>query len=143
MARLYYETPKLNPEVVDGDRSDDKALDYLEKVAKLIPGEVIAGYLAIFGFIPAIKIASFQPYSYWAYLSIFVLCAVLTYFYMRKQALPDKPKQIHLIISTLAFVVWAYVTTGKTLIPQGYDSALASIVLILFSLISGLIPLTR
>ncbi|MGF7041033.1 hypothetical protein [Mucilaginibacter lappiensis] len=59
----------------------------------------------------------------------------------------NKPKRNHLILSTIAFIVWAYVTTGETLsatiAKDIYDSAAASIILIIFSFASATVPLDK
>src|SRR5207249_2386071 len=106
----------------------------------LVPTEVIIGYLTIVGLIPLIRSAPLHPWFYWG---AFLLGLVLTPVYLTAQAEKGKPKKRHLAISTLAFVVWAYATSGEKLIPQLYDPAIGSIVLVIFSLISGAVPLRR
>lgn len=139
MTRLYYEYPDA-VQVSDLDGKESKLNRYLEKVAKLVPSEIIAGYLAMVGFVPQIGIPEIHQTIFYV---IFFLCLVLTPVYLNRQSQKGKPKKIHLIVSTLAFIIWAYVTTGNTLIPDYYDAALGSIALIAFSLISGVIPLTK
>jgi hypothetical protein len=39
--------------------------------------------------------------------------------------------------------VWAYAISGATLLPDWHDAAVAAIVLVVFSLVSGLVPLDR
>ncbi len=134
MSRLYYEPISAQSEESPGTKQ------YLEKVAKLVPSEVIAGYLAIVGFIAAVGDADARLWLGWA---AFALGLVLTPFYLNTQAEPDRPKRNHLILSTVAFVVWAYAVSGATLLPDFHTDAVASIVLIAFSLVSGIIPLDR
>lgn len=112
--------------------------EYGEKVAKLIPGEIIAGYVCLVGLIPLIKFESVRPL---AFAANFVLCLVLTPIYLNVQAERGRPKRNHLILSTVAFPVWAYAVSGGVVIPHLYDSAIASILLVLFTLVSGVIPL--
>lgn len=108
----------------------------MEKIAKLVPSEVIAGYLALTGFVDSIS------WEYTIY-AMFGLCLILTPLYLNRQAVIGKPKFMHLIISTIAFIVWAIATTGTLLFSSSYQPAVGSVLLIAFSLISGLVPLNR
>ncbi|MFZ1560393.1 MAG: hypothetical protein WAT37_10740 [Saprospiraceae bacterium] len=141
MARLYYDQ-SIDGVQLKGPGSQGQNFDsYLEKVSKLVPSEIIAGYLTMMGFVPTIK--SFDPNIIsWI---IFGAGLILTPFYLNKVASVGKPKRNHLILSTVAFAVWAYVTTGPLLFESSgmYDSAIASITLVLFSLISGIVPLNK
>ncbi len=144
MARLYYEQPKIPAATKAITETKKTSGDWLNKVATLIPGEVIAGYLAMIGFVGSIESTKSQNIFIWV---IFLSGLILTPLYLNKVADADKPKRNHLILSTIAFVVWAYVTTGAQLLhgiaPGLFDQAVASIILVLFSLISGLIPLNK
>ena len=138
MSRLYY-----SPENFEG--ADDiknvpnpSAKEYLEKVAKLIPAEIIATYLSIIGFVPLIKNASLHEGFYWG---AFIFCAVLTPVYFYWQAEKDKPNLIHIILSSISFILWAYATIGDKIIPFYFDSAIASIAIIVFSFSTAFISL--
>jgi hypothetical protein len=137
MSRLYYESP-LTRAAMAGAGAPAK--EYMEKIAKLIPAEIIAGYVTLVGLVPLIK-AEWQWLYPWFYLVIFLLSLVLTPIYLYAQADAGKPKRVHLIISTIAFVIWAYAVSGGSVCPAYYDSAVASIFLGVFSLVSGKIPL--
>lgn len=150
MSRLYYDQPTSTLEVSPtGELSlgtttssqNNKASvgSYLEKVAKLIPSEIVAAYLAMFGLAPVLQLVDTQL-SYWI---IFGFCQVLTPIYIYLQAEKGKHKWVHILISFISFTIWAYVTTGKELVPAYYDAALGSILLIAFSLISAIVPLKR
>lgn len=140
MSRLFYEKYRdaTQPRTVSGENK--KVNDYLDKVSKLIPSEILAGYLAMFGLVPLVQRGEIHNIIFWI---IFWLCQILTPVYLNSQAEEGKPKRNHLIISSIAFTVWAYVTTGKTLIPDYYDAAIGSIILIAFSLISAIVPLKK
>ncbi len=134
---------KVTPE--ESDASEDsqdsnKVNSYLEKISRLIPSEIIAGYLAMFGFVPLVENTNVRGYIIWI---IFFMCLILTPIYLNRHAIKGKPKINHLLVSSLAFVIWAYVTTGMKLVPNLYDAAAASIILIAFSLISAVIPLNK
>lgn len=143
MERLYYEPPKniLQPKAYSGEGTG--VSEHLTKVSKLIPSEVITGYLAMFGLVSLTPKQS-QSAIYWI---ILLACFILTPLYLNILATEGKPKRNHLIISTLSFIVWAYATTGKTLqdtiFPDTFNQAIASIIIILFSLISAIVPLTK
>jgi hypothetical protein len=124
---VYAEVPKLGA-----------AGEYLDKVAKLVPSEVIAAFVAIMGVVPSVRNPSWQPGVGWG---AFLICLIMTPIYLNYQAVPNAPKKIHLVLSTLAFVAWAYAVSGASLVPSLYDPAIASIELIVFSVVSGAIPL--
>jgi hypothetical protein len=140
MGRLYYEKPvnPLQPKAYSGEEGNVK--HYLDKVSKLIPSEIIAGYLVMSGFVPLVHTRFDQRIVYFI---IFLLCQILTPVYLNSQAESNKPKRNHLVISSVAFTVWAYVTTGKAVMPDYYDAALASIMLVAFSLVSAIVPLNK
>jgi hypothetical protein len=48
---------------------------------------------------------------------------------------------MHLILSTIAFVVWAYSVSAASAIPNLYDPALAGMATLIFTAVSGVIPL--
>ena len=143
MSRLHYDNQNQESQIQtrglnEAEEKNEKS--YLVKVAKLIPSEVIAGYLAMFGFVPLIQ----KPELHlMAFHGIFIFCQILTPIYLNTHAVEGKPKALHLFVSSIAFTVWAYVTTGKTLVPEYYDPGLASIILIAFSLLSAVIPLKK
>ena len=142
MSRLFYDQPKISGSKGAGAPTQ-KFKNYLDKVASLIPGEVIAGYLFLIGGASAIKNSIIQIICYWV---AFAVGLILTPIYLNYVAEPGKPKRNHIIISSVGFVVWAYVTTGSTLSESfkvSYDPGLASFILGLFSIISGVIPLNN
>ncbi len=138
MSRLYYEGPGLETPMGTQESSAGKA--YLEKVAKLVPSEIIAGYLAMIGFVPSIKLIPETNFGT-VYLILFLVCLALTAWYIKYQAEQGRPYMKHLIVSVIAFVIWAYTTSGHLVFPDFHDTAIASIVLVIFSLVSGKIPL--
>lgn len=54
MSRLYYDKPATSTGLMRGKGAATK--EYLEKVAKLIPSEIVAGYMTIIGVVPSIGI---------------------------------------------------------------------------------------
>ncbi|MGV7107154.1 hypothetical protein [Flavobacterium sp. U410] len=144
MGRLYYEKQQnpMQPKAFAGEGKGFN--EYLDKVARLVPSEIIAGYLTMVGLVGAVKNTQAQNIITWI---VFTIGLILTPYYLNKVAEGDKPKRNHLILSTIAFLVWAYVTTGKqlseTISPNIFDQAIASIILVAFSLISAIIPLNK
>ncbi len=147
MTRLYYDQA-----VFDADPSESSALDasttlnrqvsqgykdYLTKVVLLIPSEIVALYTALIG------LAKDSAKHTWIPKAIFIGCLLLTIFYMKYQADKTRPYIVHIVISTVAFVVWSYSISGDIVFSEIYHPTIASISLILFSLISGKISLTR
>lgn len=138
MSRLFYDKPKgLEAEEFNAV-STDTTKEYLEKVAKIIPGEVIAAYLAMIGFVPLIKNEALHQPAYW---TVFAFGTLGTGLYINYQADPNRPKWAHIAVSIISFLLWAYDTTGEKICPGIYDSAIAAILLIGFSFFSGKIPL--
>lgn len=144
MSRLYYEGKhEQQPIQRRGNKAttnESGTMHYMEKVAKLIPSEVVGAYVALVGFIPLVR---FKCLHIWLSIAAFVLCLCLTPIYLNRQAEPGRPKNRHIIISSIAFVVWAYAVAGRITFSNLYDPAIASIALVVFSLISGFIPLQK
>jgi hypothetical protein len=110
---------------------------YLERVAKYIPAEILAGYLTINGIIQSVNPDDpVLPYAAW---TSFILCLVLTPIYFNALARAGQPKWLHITVSTLAFVVWAYALGGVFTLTGTYKPWLASLVLVIFTLVSGLL----
>lgn len=111
---------------------------YLTRVAKYVPTEIVAGYIFLNG------TASGLPNA-WVIFGLtgsFVLCLALTPLYLRKMAKPGQPKRLHIAVSMLAFVVWAYAAAGSGGVfgvggLNWYHEALAAMLIAAFSLISG------
>lgn len=142
MSRLYYESSQETRFLKNRESGQGRSRSYLEKVSSLVPAEIIAGYLAMIGFLDKHDnsvVVEKQGFL----IGIFVLCLILTPLYLNFQADKDKPKIVHLVISSVAFVVWAYVTSGEKFSGLIYDSDIASVILIAFSLVSALVPLNK
>lgn len=142
MSRLYYENQNIAPSNVSPNTDPNNANKFLDKVSSIVPAEIIAGYIAMVGFMdkPVDSVVVENQILLWG---IFIFCALLTPIYFYIQAEKNKPKVIHIILSTIAFAVWAYVTSGEKFDVSFYKAETASIILVAFSLVSGLIPLKR
>jgi hypothetical protein len=141
MSRLYY-PPENKGALTKGGEGEGGGFDAGEagkKIAKLIPAEIITGYMGLIGVALNIR----PDWQLYAYAAFFLLCWVLTPFYLNQMAEPGKPKRNHLIVSSLAFPVWAYLVSGHQVIPDYFDAGLATAVAIVFSLVTGLIPMNK
>ncbi len=136
MSRLYYD---YDPQIRNlADESSSASKEYVEKVAKLIPGEVIALYIGLVGFVPSAQ----GPISdHWLYGLSFAICLALTPLYLGQMADPKRPKTRHIVVSMCAFVIWAYAISGGVAIPSYYKPGLAGMLTLIFTGISGKIPL--
>ena len=119
--------------LASGEANDIRA--YAERVAKYVPAEVLAGYVALLRIF-----ADARPH--W-HIGAFVACLLLTPLYLWKVGLPGEPKALHLLISMVAFVVWSYSIGGD----QGlfgaevmhiYEPSVAAGGMVFFTLVSGL-----
>ena len=147
MSRLYNPQPKVLGAVAQGSAAQPAPAkgfninETAEKVAKLIPSELITAYTALISFAGNVTSAMTKNLCYGF---SFVLCLVLTPIYLNKMADAGQPKKVHLAVSSVAFVVWAYFISGKQIFGDaGYSPAIASMILLGFSLISAAIPLNK
>jgi hypothetical protein len=120
-----------------GAASGGKA-EYAERIAKYVPAEVIAAYLTLL----PIVLGGSDPDTHRRTILlavIFGLGVLFTPAYLWRFRAQGNAKLYHFVISTLAFVIWAYS------IPEGlfddvgaYDKVIAPILLVVFTLVSGL-----
>ena len=139
MSRLYYPPPPPAG-LAAGQSAPLDIKDLAKKIALIIPTELVTGYTALVNFSMNVRWVWLRP---WCFLVSFLLCLVLTPYYLSKIADAGRPKRNHLIISTIAFAVWAYFVSGQQVIPQFYDTGIASMLLVIFSLLTSAVPLTK
>lgn len=136
MTRLYYDMP---PNVVKTMSGQQKSKQYLVKVAKLVPVEIVTAFTAAISIIPAIADPTFEKI---ALIIIYLTCLIGTPLYMNQMAEVGKPKRAHIIVSTLAFLFWSYHVSGPILSEYiNHNAGFSSVLLIAFSVISGKVPL--
>lgn len=136
MSRLVKARPLASTRAVKSEEDRDT---YLERIAKYIPGEILAAYVFLLG----VTAPASPAHRFWIVLGITLFCLVLTPLYLARMAKGGEPKALHLTIGTLAFPMWAYAIAGAqgAFIINGidlYDSIIASVVLVGFSLLTGL-----
>ena len=100
---------------------------YVEKLVKLIPGEIIAAYLAILGIV--------QPHLDYRFpvliISIIVLLLLIPY-YLRAHNRVTSWRNI--LITMVSFLVWVVNLGGPFEDIPGFESWLGSILIILWTL---------
>jgi hypothetical protein len=110
--------------------------DYVERVAKYIPAEVVAGYLAIMGMIEAADEKNSARLGLaWG---LFVIAVIVTPVYLTMVGKPRGPQKITVWISTFAFVVWAYALGGPFEMSGYYNGLLGSVAVGVVTWLSGL-----
>ena len=95
------------PALASGERGQEFK-GYLERLMKMIPGEVVGLYLVGSGFIPANQ--SFV-FAVWAVICLGGVIAIKAYG-TADQANQKLPDWTHVAISSVAFVLWVYTIGG-------------------------------
>ena len=98
--------------------------EYLQKLVKLIPSEVILLYSAALAFMPG---------NLTAQLVIIGVCTVLTPLYLLFAAKVKNYLQV--VLSTLSFVVYSFASGGALTTAPWYQSWIPGLVLMLFTFI--------
>ena len=122
------------------------AKEYLERISKYIPGEIIASYTALNAMLATVTV----NIQFVSFVIAFCLCWFLTPVYFALMATQaDKPSlRKQQIVYFIAFAIWAYAIDGDKGVfgKLGfciYQQGLGGAFLIAFSLISGaIIPRT-
>jgi hypothetical protein len=97
---------------------------YLGKLLKLIPSEIVAAYMAIQGFVPAES-------AKWGLTVVSVVLLIITPFYLK--AVQKVVKNTQVFVSTLSFVVWVYAIGGPFTQWGIHEAWIASIVMLLWT----------
>jgi len=119
-------------------RGSTPAKEYWERVAKYIPSEIIAAFIAI-----NCSLANSEPnLKYWLSLANLIMCAIFTPIYLGLAANKNEPKKTQQIVSFFAFIIWSYAISGEGGIYGNsgwhiFHSEIASFLIIAFSLFSG------
>lgn len=112
---------------------------YFDRVAKYIPAEVVAAYISANG------VASLAPSPGTLFTLIFAACVICTPLYITRFTNTRKEAWTNSVMAVLAFMVWAYATGGGLVMYLGwYDAPTASVILVLFTLVSGaVVPVAK
>jgi len=118
--------------------------DYTTRMVKYIPAEVVAFYLAADKlFIKGAEATNIAEtfvakHLYDFSIAVFVIALIGTPIYLRQQATDDEPWMVQAVVSTLAFVIWAYAVQGQMFVPL-YSSAIAAFMVLVFTFASGFV----
>ncbi|RMF75022.1 MAG: hypothetical protein D6740_01480 [Alphaproteobacteria bacterium] len=119
------------PQEATGAEAPD---NYLARLAKYIPAEIIGAYLA------AEKILGTGSSDRLLAIATLAAFTLLTPIYFSMLPGPAHCKRLHMIISTLAFLVWSYALPGSAWISLDLSNPrIAGILLIVSSLVFGAI----
>ena len=115
----------------EGDQLNEK----LERVAKYIPGEIVAAYIFFNGLINAEHSHGMRT----TYFSVtFVFCLIMTPIYLGRVAEAGDPKRYQQVVSSIAFILWAYALGVGIFVELGiYLPILAGLLLGMFSVVSA------
>ena len=100
---------------------------YTVRLIKYIPPDVIAAFTAIEGILAGAKSQNAVALGW----LVFAVIGIATPFYLVKIGGIRKPLQV--VISTVAFVVWAFAYPGEPFRSLGVDSTFASVILALYT----------
>jgi len=104
---------------------------YNDRVLKYIPAEVVTLYLSVDGLVRA------KPQSPGLSWGLFAFGLLATVLYLRFSAGVTKPLQ--LVVSAVAFCVWAITIGSPSSHILGYDAIYGAIALPVFTFLAGLI----
>jgi hypothetical protein len=117
-----------NRPVLRGD-TDEAFRQYLQRLLKMIPGEVVGLYLVGNGFIPDSRPIYSALWAVFCLLMVFVVRIYGTRDPERKK--PSQP--IPVGIAAIAFVIWVYSLGGPFAKYNIYSSALGSLLVLVWS----------
>jgi hypothetical protein len=100
--------------------------EFRSKLLKLIPSEIVAAYMVLQGIIP-------EDSGKWGLIIVSLVLLIITPFYLSKFEKVKKASQI--AFSTASFVIWVYTLGGPFVFWGVYKPWIASIVLVLWTLI--------
>ncbi len=127
-----------SPAVERGKDTTDGGDEYLTRVAKYVPAEIVGAYLAGQGVIIASSSSGAGTRSR-AFLILAAVLLVCTPLYLRAMAKPGQPWRKHAVVGSLAFAVWVYALAELPRVFDIYSPLAASLALILFTVVSGLV----
>lgn len=149
MDRLIWVSPKskspFRPEAAGEAAADSRPSDgVLSRVVKLIPTEIVAGYVPL---VAAAEAFGSESKKFALALTAFAIGFFLTPLYLIFIGNPKRWFQwVNVGVSTIAFVLWAYLLGGPFAMPQmddflwPYDKQLAGFVVGAFTWVVGVFP---
>lgn len=140
--RIVTEADIQMAKALEGTEEIDLQADgYWDKVVKNVPADVVAGWTAILGLFST-PLGTFPDVEtttiLWILAAVFL---VATFFWTYRQtSVPgQKPAWIQIIVSTVAFAVWAIALGSPFDTLPFYDPRVAAAILIVWTIIVGAI----
>jgi uncharacterized membrane protein (UPF0136 family) len=99
--------------------------NYMGRLLKLIPTEIIGAYLAIQGMVPVNS-------QKWGLSIASIVLLVITPFYLKRVQKVEKTSQV--IVSTFGFIIWLYTLGGPFTLWDIYEPWISSVVLLLWTM---------
>lgn len=114
-----------------GDETSSGLKDYLERLLKLIPGEVVGIYLIGVGLIPTTyKIPLTTVPGLWGWTGI---CLVLVLIARAYGTADPKPQWLAVFVALVSFVIWVYTIGGPFAASGLYVSWLGSLLVLVWT----------
>ncbi len=138
--------------VPPGQAAPSSVDNYSARIAKYVPAEIIAFYLAADKLFTApggqADVSPGQG-ALTVYINshlvgfsvlVFAVALVATPLYIRSQAETDQPWLVNVVMASVAFVIWTYTIQGTIFTQTGaYDSRIATFCVLAFTLLSGFV----
>jgi hypothetical protein len=138
MSRIYYE-PKYRPAPTFGAPAPESG--YVEKIAATIPGEIVAGYMAVVAIVTALgKVSAGMT------LGLIVFFAAADVALLLKSSQndpPGSPKIVFIVMSVLSFFAWVYAVSGKVFLGGLYEEPWPQLAPVLMVVLSRVIPYSK
>lgn len=116
----------------------EKIKEYGERVAKFVPAEVLAFYMAAVQLILTKEGDDNALFRIWAFAIVGVIAWFGTPFYLSMFTNDRKERFVNQIVASTAFGVWAYAYPAGWFMEMGWhDPVIAGLLLIMFSFFSG------
>ena len=142
MSRRIIET------TLQASKTEAKVDNYLEKLMKYIPSEIVGAWIAIQGIFAngdreVEAVNSSQNIFLWVILAFL---SILTFFYIKQQTYEESKKTAikQIIVSVIAFLIWAYAIGGEPFLSlEFYDSRYGAVFMILYTVTIPLLVLNQ
>jgi hypothetical protein len=135
--RIQTGSPATLQKGAEGSVSDQD--DFLARLVKYIPSEIVGLYVAASGFVPRMTDNKPNPALWW----VFTPCAILTPIYLgwvtRDPAAGKGPLWVQVLFATIAFPVWVFALGGPFELLSWYNDKryVASLVLVFVTTVFG------
>jgi hypothetical protein len=109
---------------------------YLERVIKYIPSEVVAAYLALSGVLEGGMATNPESARAISWL-VYIAGIVVTPLYLKSITRKRRGRRAQLIIACVAFAVWGYALGGPFRLSNLYVPYIASVLLLVYTFAVG------